>query len=96
MERAASIGEPKNKTARPVLVFGIVLYNLAPGHGFLNLLDANTPVSHLLTSVSRKPIIAPGDFPPDFSQTQSSYTTSSGPASRPAMALAAATAGLTR
>jgi len=96
MERTASVGEPKNQAARPVLVFGIVFNDLPSGDGFLNLLDANMSVSHLLAGVSGEPIIAAGYVPLDFGQTQGFQTTSSGPARRPAMALAAATAGFTR
>ena len=96
MERTTSAGEPKNQPARPVLVFGIVFNDLAPRDGFLNFLDADMPVSHLLAGVCGKAIIPAGHLLLDFGQTQGSYATSSGPASRPAMALAAATAGLTR
>jgi hypothetical protein len=96
MKWPAGISEAQDKATRPVFVFGIVLDDLAAGNGFLNLFDTNASVSHLPAGVSGKPIIAASDFPLDFSQTQGFYTTSSGPASLPAMALAAATAGLAR
>jgi hypothetical protein len=46
--------------------------------------------------MSGKPKVAVGHLFLNLGQTQSSYATSSGPANRPAIALAAATAGLAR
>ena len=82
--------------AGPVLVFWVLLDHLSAGNGLLHLFDGNAPVRHLLAGMSREPVVSAGHLPLDLSQTQSYYTTSSGPASRPAMALAAATAGLAR